>query len=179
MAASPIVKGQPTSMAMRSVSKLTTESGTNECSTVSIEGSWRFPHMFSLSFVLAGDATRNKLCSKPFWDLITQILHFPPDQRNLRVPRWESPVLWRLTGTVTSAFPSEQEPDFTTADPNATSASWPGCRGEAALAEAGRASCGRQAMEFIHCLCSPVAWLRLEPECGTAPLSAREAISSC
>lgn len=68
-----------------SVSKLTTESGTNECSTVSIEGSWRFPHMFSLSFVLAGDATRNKLCSKPFRDLITQILHFSPDQRKQRL----------------------------------------------------------------------------------------------
>lgn len=68
-----------------SLSKLTTESGTNECSTVSIGGSWRFPHIFSLSFVLAGDATRNKLCSKPFRDLITQILHFPPDQRKQRL----------------------------------------------------------------------------------------------
>lgn len=166
-----------------SLSKLTTESGTNECSTVSIEGSWRFPHMFSLSFVLAGDATRNKLCSKPFRDLITQILHFPPDQRKgsgFRVPCWESPVLWRLPGTVTSTLPSEQEPHFTTADPNATSASWPGCRGNPALPGAGRAQeGGRQAMEFIHCLCSSTAWLCLEPKCGTAPLSARGAISSC
>lgn len=41
-------------------SKLATKSGTNECFAVSIEGSWRFPRLFSLCFVLAEDATRNK-----------------------------------------------------------------------------------------------------------------------
>lgn len=57
-------------------------------------------------------------------------------------------------GPVTPTFPSEQEPDFNTALPNATSPLWPGCRGNPALPEAGRANCGRQAVEFIHCLCS-------------------------
>lgn len=162
-----------------SVSKLTTESGTNECSTVSIEGSWRFPHMFSLSFVLAGDATRNKLCSKPFRDLITQILHFPADQR-------KQSALLRVPSAVQAGWDCQLHVPFRAGArfyhswPNATSPAWPGCRGNPAFPEAGKANCGGQAMEFIQCLCStPIAWLCWEPECGTAPLSAREAISSC
>lgn len=79
--------------------------------------------MFSLCFVLAEDATRNKLRSNSFRDLITQILHFLLDQRkqqlgnaSLRVPSVMEADQDLLE---TSKFASEQEVDFTTADPNA------------------------------------------------------------
>ena len=61
--------------------------------------------MLSLCFVLAEDATRNKLGSDSFRDLITQILHFLPDQRKQQFENAslrESPVLWRQIRTVTS-----------------------------------------------------------------------------
>lgn len=163
-----------------SVSKLTTESGTNEYSTVSIEGGWRFPHMFFLSFVLAGDATRSKLCSKPFRDSITQILHFPPDQRKqqlesalLRVPSAVQ-ADWDLSLPHSLQSRSQILTQLSQMPPHLYDLVAEGTqlfqRLEGPIVE------GRPWNSFTVCALLP---RRMTAECGTAPLSAREAISSC
>lgn len=124
--------------------------------------------------------------SSSFRDLINQILHFPPDQRKqqlenalrgslvlrrqISAPR-DFPISLRAAGRFYHSWPTCSD---------ATSSPWPGCRGNPAFPQAGRALCGRQA-HAIHSLSarSPIAWLSSEPECRTARLSAREAISSC
>lgn len=178
----PNCKRAANSYGNESFSKLTTESGTNECSTVSIESSWRFPHMFSLSFVLAGDATRNKLCSKPFRDLITQILHFLPDQRKQRLEA----ALLRVPRAVEAGWDCHLHVSFRAGA--RFHHSWPKCdltfmpwlQRESSSSRGWKGQLWKTG-HGIHSLSvrSPVAWLRSEPECGTAPLSAREAISSC